>query len=264
MKKYWLIFLTNWQASLEYRFNFLLGRLQNIILLLTLYFLWQAVFANQTTLFGFNREQILTYVLGAHILRSLVLDTRTKFIGEEIYNGHISFVLLKPINYFYQWLAEDFARKVMTVITSIFEIAIFVWLVKPSIFIQPSHTLILLTIFSIILAAFLNFIVNFAAALVGFWSDNVYGPHFLVEVFIDFASGSLFPLDALPAPLVGFLQALPFYYVLYFPLKIYLGQLGLHTIILGLTLQMIWTGVMFVAYRLVWNKGLKHYAAVGG
>lgn len=264
MRKYLSIFKANWQAVFEYRLNFFLGRLENIILLITLYFLWTSVFARHETIFDYNKAEILTYVIGGHFLRTLILETRTKFVGEEIYSGFISSVLLKPISYFWQWFAEDFARKTLTISTSIFEAAIFIILVKPPLFIQKDMNLIFLAIAAVILAALLNFVINFTWALIGFWSDNVYGPHFLIEVIVSFASGSIFPLDFLPSFLFRFFQVLPFSFVFFFPLKLYLGQLASMAILAGFLFQILWFGISLLVYKFIWNKGVKVYSAVGG
>ncbi|MBM4402215.1 MAG: ABC-2 family transporter protein [Candidatus Cloacimonetes bacterium] len=264
MRKYITIFKANWQATFEYRLNFFLGRLENIILLVTLYFLWNSIFAQQETIFDYNKAQILTYVIGGHFLRALILETRTKFVGEEIYSGFISSVLLKPVSYFWQWFAEDFARKALTILTSIFEAAIFIVLVKPSLFIQKDINLILLTIVAIVLAAFLNFVITFTTALFGFWSDETYGPSFLMDVIINFASGAFFPLDVLPQFLALSLKVLPFSYLLFFPLKIYLGQLSFGAVFTGLGLQVLWLFILSNIYRFVWSRGLRRYSTYGG
>lgn len=264
MRKYLTVFKANWQTTFEYRLNFFLGRLENIILLITLYFVWTSVFARQETIFDYNKAQILTYVIGGHFLRTLVLETRTKFVGEEIYSGFISSVLLKPVSYFWQWFAEDFARKALTVLTSIFEVAIFVAIVKPPLFIQKDMNLIFLTIAAVILAGFLNFVITFTTALFGFWSEETYGPSFLMDVIITFASGAIFPLDILPVFLAIPLKILPFSYLLFFPLKIFLGQLSLNAIMTGFALELFWFFVLLKIYKIVWSKGIRRYSAFGG
>lgn len=264
MKKYLMLYTLNLQSVLENRFNFLLERVQNILLLLTFYFLWSALFRNQATIFGYSQQGILTYVIASYLLRSFIINTRTKYIGEEIYNGTINQSLLKPISFFGRWLVEDFALKTNMLITSIFEISVFLILVKPPLFLQVDLSLIFVTLIALSIAALLNFMVNFIAGLLGFWSTQVYGPHFLVELVIDFASGSLFPLDVLPLPIFNVLKMLPFYYVVFFPLKIYLGQLTLFDIWSGLVVQILWLILLLALYRILWQKGLKHYSAVGG
>ncbi len=42
-RKYGTIFRISWEKELEYRFNFFLARLRNIMVMLLLYFVWVAL-----------------------------------------------------------------------------------------------------------------------------------------------------------------------------------------------------------------------------
>ena len=59
------------------------------------------------------------------------------------------------------------------------------------------------------------------------------------------------------------LQVLPFRYMLSFPIEILMGRLSLGEIGRGLAIQMAWAGVFWLGYRLLWQRGLRRYGAVG-
>jgi len=73
----------------------------------------------------------------------------------------------------------------------------------------------------------------------------------------------MFPLDIFPKVIVNFLQFLPFFYFLYFPLKLYLGQLQSSEIIMGMLISLGWIFLFIFINRFIWRLGLKKYDAVG-
>jgi ABC-2 type transport system permease protein len=78
-----------------------------------------------------------------------------------------------------------------------------------------------------------------------------------------FFAGNLFPLDILPKPLYTISQLLPFQYMLYFPIKLYLGQLTLQEICIGFFIAFLWTILFAKIVNVVWEKGLISYGAYG-
>lgn len=78
-----------------------------------------------------------------------------------------------------------------------------------------------------------------------------------------FLAGAYFPLDILPKPIFAVFQLLPFGYSLYFPLKVYLGQLSLTQIYFGLLISIVWVFGLLLIAQFVWTKGLKVYTAWG-
>lgn len=264
MRKYFTIFQIAWQNVLEYRANFFIGRLRNIILLLTLYYLWTAVFADKPALFGFTAEQIVTYVFLVNIFRALILNSRTADVGGEIVGGGKFFsYLLRPISYFKYWFSIDVAYKIFDLVAAIFEVAIFLLILKITVFLQVNPLLLFLTLISIVLAILIFFFLSFIISLSTFWTDQPWPGRFVFEVFLGFAVGTFFPLDVLPRTFIQILNLTPFPYLLYFPANIYLGRLETVQIFQGLAMQIFWLFAAYFLTKLLWIKGLKVFSAMG-
>src|SRR3972149_2085577 len=75
----------------------------------------------------------------------------------------------------------------------------------------------------------------------------------------NFFAGGLFPLDILPKFIFSAFQLLPFTYLLYFPIKVYLGQLTIMEIFNGIMISLVWTVVLYGFVQYVWKKGLLVY-----
>lgn len=263
MKKYFLIAKVTWQEMFAYRLNFVMWRVRMVLLLLTVYFLWFAILPQKGTLFGYTQSLMLTYILGTSLISSIVLSSKTIAVGDDINDGKLSNFLIKPMNYFIYWFARDAGDKAMNIIFSMCELVVLFFLLHPPIFIQTNFFYIFFALLSTIIALILFFFINFLLGFVGFWTPEIWAPRFVFFIIINFFAGSLFPLDILPKQIFSFFQLLPFSYLLYFPLKIYLGQLSNIEVYNGLLISIFWAVIMYLLLKLTWKKGLRNYTAQG-
>jgi len=74
----------------------------------------------------------------------------------------------------------------------------------------------------------------------------------------------MFPIDIMPPAIQAVMKWTPFYYELFCPIAIFLGRLQGPDLIQALAIQSGWVLAMWGAARLMWQRGLGHYQAVGG
>src|SRR5579863_3480794 len=122
MRKYWFIYTLYWQEGLQQRASFFIERFRSLVLLISFYYLWTALLRNRTSFAGYNRSQMITYVLGMNILRSLVFASRTYEIAGEINHGRLSGYLLKPVNFFTYTLFRDLSEKSINALSAMIEV----------------------------------------------------------------------------------------------------------------------------------------------
>ena len=104
MKKYLQVFKVSFQQEFAYRLSFVMWRVRNILQILVVFFLWDTVFTfREGELFGYDRDKMLTYVLGLIFIKAFVLSSRAQDVAGEIARGEIINKLLKPLNYFKNW-----------------------------------------------------------------------------------------------------------------------------------------------------------------
>jgi ABC-2 type transport system permease protein len=263
MKKYWVVFKISWQKELEYRFNFLLGRLRSIVVLLLLYYLWYALTSATGTFAGYTQSELITYVLGANILRSIIFGTQSRLMATEINDGTFSIYLVKPVNHFLLVFFRELAQRSLYAVTAVVEVTIFAVLVHAHILYQVHWYWWVLSLLSAALAVVLYFLISYAMNLIAFWSREAMGPRFLFEWFLEFASGAYFPLDILSKLPFAFFARLPFLYVLYFPISVYLGRCTLGQVAAGVGMQLVWIGVGAYTAKRVWTRGLMRFTGEG-
>src|SRR6266436_3151970 len=132
MKKYWFVFAIYWQEGLSRRASFIMERFRALVVLISFYYFWSALLKHRTSFVGYDRQQMLTYVLGMNVLRSVVFATRTEEIAAEINHGRLSAYLLKPVNFMFYTLSRDLSEKSINFVSSIIEVMglIFIFGVK--------------------------------------------------------------------------------------------------------------------------------------
>lgn len=266
MNKYLSIFKISFEQEFAYRLNFIMWRLRNVLGIFFLFFLWDTVFSNSNqVIFGYNRDKILTYVFGILLLRALVFSARAVDIAGEISRGDIMNYLLKPVNYFNYWFVRDMSSKFLNIFFAFFEATALYIILKPPFFVQQDLFMILAFIISVILAILLFFHMLLIVNMITFWVPEAgwAGQYLFIGIFTTFLSGSVFPLDIFPQSIQQVIYSLPFPYLLFIPLQIYLGKLSIDAIFGGLSISFMWLLILFFAARYIWDKGIRQYVAYG-
>ena len=266
MRKYFSVFKVSFQEEFAYKVNFIMWRVRNILQIFLVFFLWDAVFANpNVSLFGYDRAKILTYVFGILIVRAFVFSARAIDVASDVSSGDISNLLLKPVNYFWYWLTRDLSSKALNMGFAVVEFAALFVLLRPPFFLQTNPVTFLAFVLSLLLAMFIFFELVFVTSAVPFWFPEVTwaGQFLLIVIISEFLSGAVFPLDILPFVIQRILYVLPFPYLIFFPIEVYLGKITGEGLLGGLAVSLFWVIVLYLVMRWLWNKGLKAYEAYG-
>lgn len=263
MEKYLRVLSNSLQEYFAYRLNFILWRVRVVVSILISFFLWQTIFKGRSQVFGYEQAQMLTYILLITFLNGIVLSTQTFRVAEEINLGTLSSFLIRPFSYFGYVLSRDISDKIVNTFFSVFEIILLVIILRPPVFLQTSFFWLGLFIVTCILAALLFFEIGMLLSIIGFWSRETWSPRFIFFILVTFLAGTYFPLDILPKPIYEFLQLLPFTYLIFFPLKIYLGHIDFVLLTRGFIIMISWIILMLIILRYSWKRGLKIYTAEG-
>lgn len=265
MKKYWTVFQLSFQNEFTYRLNFILWRVRNVLRVLMTYFLWNSIYSQDRLVFGYSKEQMMTYVFCVLVVMSIVISSPSNdSIGGEISNGDLSNFLSKPINYISYWLTRDFASKMLNTIFSLFEIGLLWLIIKPSFQLVSNPAQVVVGIAVCLIAALTYFYFSKLAVFVAFWApENTWTAMFLILVFFEVLSGSIFPLDILPKLFYNLVQLTPFPFLLYFPIGTLVGKFSLNESIFILIKSSLWLVGSFLLAHKMWKLGLKTYSSSG-
>jgi ABC-2 type transport system permease protein len=263
MKKYWRVAKNTWDEMLTYRLNFMMYRVRSVLSFLTFYFLWIALLPANGSLFGYSQSLMLTYVIGTALLNAFVLSSRSYTVGDDIIQGNLSNYLIKPMHYFLYWVARDIGDKAMNISFATVELTILFLLLRPPLYVQTDAGYLFVFFLSVLIAMSIYFCFNLILGMIGFWSPEVWAPRFIFMIVVSFFSGGYFPLDILPKPLYAVFTVLPFQYLLYFPLQVYLKRIPATMMFFETAIGIAWVMIMVFTVDRLWKKGLSVYTAQG-
>ena len=265
MNKYLSILVISIQQEFAYKLSFLMWRLRNVMQVLVFFFLWDAAFSNNNDLFGYSKDKILTYAFFLILLRAIVFSSRSVDISGHIGSGEIMNFLIKPISFIRYWMTRDIASKVLNIGFSIVEISILIYFLKPNIFLQDNMFYVFMFLISLIIATFLFFNILLMTNFIPFWVPEVtWGGQFLViGIIVEFFSGASLPLDILPEQVLNILKITPFPYLIFIPIKIYLGLLSQAEVFNSILIGLIWSFILWILMKKSFAKGLYIYEANG-
>jgi ABC-2 type transport system permease protein len=268
MKKYWHVLNIGIQNNLAYRFNFLARALFGLIPLMAILYVWRTIYAAKgagATVSAYSLAEMISYYLLVTVVDALTAVNEDDWqIAADIKDGNISQFLLKPIDYLWYRLFLFFSGRVTYLAVAVLPVTLFILYLREYFVLPADWPTFGLFLLSALLTAALQFFMSYAMAMLAFWVLEVSTFIFILYAFEYIASGHLFPLDILPAPLAQALSFTPFPYQLYFPISIYMGKATGGALLRGFAMQILWVVTAYALARFAWRRGIKKYAAVGG
>jgi ABC-2 type transport system permease protein len=259
------IFSLGVQSNLIYRWNFLLRVLVSFVPLLGSVFLWQAVFSGKTAFAGYTFKSMVAYFITLILVDTLTVPNEDDFqIAEDIRDGRINTLLLKPIDYrLYRFYLYASARIVHAAFAAVPLGIAMIWL---GYYFQDLPWLVNLPVAlaATVGAAFIQFFFCFALAMIAFWILDIGSITVLIYSIEFLLGGHIFPVDAFPHWLQVICLHLPFAYETYFPAAILIGHVHGMALVWGFLWQWAWVGFFYVLSGILWKRGLRQYTAVGG
>lgn len=259
------IFNLGVQGNLIYRWNFLLRVLVGFVPLLGSVFLWNAVFAGRHAFAGYTFDSMVAYFITLLVLDIFTVPNEDDFqIAEDIREGRISALLLKPLGYrLYRFHLYAAARLVHTAFALVPLAIAMIWLGH---YFQgvPWLVNLPLALVAAVGAALIQFFFCFTLAMIAFWILDIGSVTFILYSVEFLLGGHIFPIDAMPPWLQTICLGLPFAYETYFPAAILIGHVHGAALAAGFAWQWFWIAFFFVLSGVLWKRGLRQYTAVGG
>ena len=253
------------QSNLVYRWNFLLRVVVSFVPLLGSVFLWGAVFSGQKSFAGYTFTSMVAYFITLILLDTLTVPNEDDFqIAEDIREGRINTLLLKPIDYrLYRFHLYAAARIVHATFAVVPLALAMIWL-RRYFDGLPWLENLPLALLATVGAALIQFFFCFTLAMIAFWILDIGSITFIIYSIEFLLGGHIFPIDAFPEWLRIICLHLPFAYETFFPAAILIGHVHGQDLAYGFLWQWAWIGFFYVLSGIWWKKGLRQYTAVGG
>lgn len=257
----------NLQVSMAYKLNFFLGILSVMVLFLVHYNLWKVIFD------GHDSDKIGEYTFGEMIVyvaisRALFLLVNSlsveRTVADEIKSGKLSTILVKPVNYLTYRLLCKTGDVIVHFVTATLAFAILFLVAIGDYSLLPGGSGVAAVLCTALGGMLINTLIGFAFALTAFWMDHVDVMFVSKRLVISFVSGVWIPISFFPEALRNALDFLPFNWLQYFSVRIFLGKVSGQEILNGLAVQAFWIVALFLLSGLMWRRGMKRYTSTGG
>ncbi|MBI1371847.1 MAG: multidrug ABC transporter permease [Phycisphaera sp.] len=248
----------HYAEGLQYRAELILWILSNLLPFILMGVWMQAGLSGR---FGsMTAVDFARYFFAAFIVRNLTLVWVVWDFEQDVVTGTLSHQLLHPIDPGWRYLARHLAERLTRLpFLAIFIVAFF--LIYPTAIWTLSISQVLIAAAAIGMTFTMRYIVQYAFAMLAFWTERAHAIEQLWFLPYMFLSGMVAPLELYPQALRDVLPYTPFPYLIWFPVRVLLGdEVNLP---LGFAVMTFWTIVAWTIYRLLWRAGLKRYSAMG-
>src|SRR5208283_155652 len=188
------------------------------------YFIWKAIYEHSVSIEGFDFTHLLTYISVGWIIRSFYFNTIDQDIASQVIEGRLAMDLIKPVNLQLMYLSRAAGESVFRLGLLTAPTAVVLFLVYP--LRRPASlgygaAFLASVILSFLIVAAINFAVGTFALRLQSILGLLRAKFFLLELF----SGLLLPISFFPQIFQKVFGVLPFEYISYIPMLIYLGKL---------------------------------------
>ncbi|MEM5775731.1 MAG: ABC-2 family transporter protein [Anaerolineaceae bacterium] len=250
-----------WLSWMQYRSFFFLLAFGWMIPPLIYMLVWSAA-AGSGQIAGLTRGNLTAYYLILILVNQVTYAQTNWTVGDLIRYGQMNRVLLRPLHPIFDAVASELAGKVVYLVFDVPVVILLALVLRPEMTLTWQGGLLFLP--ALALAWALRFFWGYGLALLAFWATRADALLGLQDGLVFLLAGQVAPVALLP----GFLQQaaviLPFRYMVAFPVEVITGQASGAQLITGFALQAAWLVTAVLLYRVIWKRGLRNYAAVGG
>ena len=225
--------------------------------------IWQALYAVGGTVEQVGLEAMLTYVVINRLIASFTSGYISSNIGEKVLSGEIVGDFIRPINIKLYLIFDHLGSALYDTAFNFIPVSIVTILFGA--FLLPSSLLHgVMFVISLILGIILMYLLNYAIGLLTFWFKTYSYTHWLMRAMTTLFAGTVIPLWFYPDFLKNVAMCLPFRYISFEPIAIYLGQTTARDIVFTIAMQIMWIIVVYFIGLLLWKKAEKRVVIQGG
>jgi ABC-2 type transport system permease protein len=257
----WALIRHTWLSWMQHRSFFFLLAFGWMIPPLIYLFVWSTAAASKTVA-GLTRGEFVAYYLILVLVNQLTYAQTNWTVGDLIREGNMSRLLLYPMSPLYNTVATEIAGKVVTMSFVIPVTLLLALLLRPELHILPDQAAAFIP--ALTLAWLLRFFWGYWLALLAFWATRADSLLALQDALIFLLGGLVAPVGLLPQGIRLAATTLPFRYMVSFPVEVLTGQVTGPALATGFVIQAGWLLVAVALYLLMWQRGVRHYTAIGG
>ncbi|HOV27283.1 MAG TPA: ABC-2 family transporter protein [Pseudobacteroides sp.] len=247
-----------------YRSHMAVSVLVGPVFFLVQVFIWSAIYSTQDTVTGLTLTQMLTYYGIVNVINYLTYDSSDVDLQTLIRTGGFITFMLRPVSYFYYAICQKIGHRMLALWVEFIPVYVLFFFVF-KINLVPAN--LFWTLLSVFLSFMLVFLTNFCIGITGFWLTKTEGLRRAFQVLRDVCAGNLLPLTLFPGFIQSILFYMPFQFIAYVPIRVFIGSYELAGISMSIPqvvgLQAVYVVIMFLIYKVLWHFATKRFTGVG-
>lgn len=259
----WAFARVGFVNTLAYRLRYFTGIVTYFIYVSVYYFIWKAIYEHSTSIEGFDFTHLLTYIGVGWIIRSFYFNNIDQDLAYQVMEGRLAMDLVKPVNIQMMYVARAAGESVFRLALLTVPTAVVLFLVYPlrlPASVGHAGAFLVSVGLSFLIVAAINFAVGTFALRLQSILGLLRAKFFLLELF----SGLLLPMTFFPRVVQKVLDLMPFQYISYIPMLIYLGKLQGAGLARAIALQVFWVAVLLVIGDGLWRWSSRKVIIQGG
>lgn len=267
MRVYWAVLKLYLKTALQYRAVFLASLIGDPLTHLIHIAFFTALYSYNRAhhVLGYTLSQLIWYFAGISLVWQCIWNEADKNLPRKILSGDLAVDLLRPVSYFQFELADAVAGRLLGFVFEFLPaLVIYSLLFFPS-FLTPAAFLKFILVIPLSFGLF--FLINYLIGLTAFRLQNNFSVQSIKVVVISVAAGGYIPFEFFPDWFRHFLGWLPFQYLFYWPIQVFLNQKatrGSMAFLQIVGMQLFWIAVLFWLCRTGWRRAIRKYCAAGG
>ncbi len=223
MKKYLYVIKTQIIKSMTYEFNVYGNIIMQTIIMITSAYFWRALYKGRGMVGDVDADSMLTYVVISSLLSVLLITNVERRIQTSVVKGTVATDMMKPVNIFGVYFAEDIGNIIALIFQNMLPILIIGSLMIKVPGMADIRDLPLLII-SVAESFLINWLIATLFGMIAFTAVNIDALIQVKKHLLRLLSGSIIPIWFFPPGVARVLESLPFVYIYQLPLSIYIGR----------------------------------------
>jgi ABC-2 type transport system permease protein len=222
-------------------------------------------YSGKSSIVGYQLTQMVWYFACLSIIWQSIWNGVDSNISQRILSGSMAVDLLRPLSIFKFELAQAISGRILAVgLQTLPCLVLYAMLCYPSFLTLVSS---LEFIIVLVMAFILYFLINYLIGLSSFFIKSNLSLQGMRNIIVILTSGGGIPLDFYPKWFLQINCYLPFQYIFYWPIQIFLNwesARGLAPFLRVIANQLGWSLSLFLIAHLLWKQAIKRFCAVGG
>jgi len=258
---YWLIITNSFRQRYTYRSGVWLNILEGILFVFMQGSLWTALI--RTGYAKVTLKEMISFIVVNSFVNYITYFNAADIISSRVQDGSVAVDMILPISFKWKLFFESFGENVFEVVFSGIP-GILVALILYNAAAPESIWHFVMFLLTVVFGILISYQILYLFGLSAFWLIKPWYISFLTGALTKLFGGLVIPLWLYPDWLNTISSLLPFRFITYEPIQIYLGNIEGLQVLKCVAMQVFWMLLLLAVEKVIWAKASKKIFVQGG